>query len=113
MTKACVVTQALSLKQLQLLDAVLLVELINAAAGVNQLLLTGVEGVALGADFNGDVLLGGAGLYNGTACALDSGGLVIGVDSCLHVYYSSSCAALIVPKGIVTRRKANCITAKA
>ena len=51
----------------RLLDAVLPVELIHAAAGVNQLLLAGVEGVALGADFNGDVLLDGAGLDNGAA----------------------------------------------
>ena len=55
----------------KLLDAVLLVELINTAAGVDQLLLAGVEGVALGADFNGDVLLGGAGLDDGTASTLD------------------------------------------
>ena len=95
MTKACVVTQALSLK---LLDAVLLVELINAAAGVNQLLLAGVEGVALGADFYGDVLLGGAGLDDGAASAFNSSGLVIGVNSCLHLNNSSSCAALIVPE---------------
>ena len=84
MTKACVVTQALSLKQLQLLDAVLLVELVNTAAGVDQLLLAGVEGVALGADFHGDVLLGGAGLDDSAASALDGGLLVIGMDSFLH-----------------------------
>ena len=69
---------------MRLLDAVLLVELVNAAAGVNQLLLAGVEGVALGADFHGDVLLGGAGLDDGAASALDGGLLVIGMDSFLH-----------------------------
>ena len=66
------------------LDAVLLVELINAAAGVDQLLLAGVEGVALGADLNGDVLLGGAGLDDVAAGASDGGLLVIGMDSFLH-----------------------------
>ena len=69
---------------MRLLDAVLLVELVNAAAGVDQLLLAGVEGVALGADFHGDVLLGGAGLDDSAASALDGGLLVIGMDSFLH-----------------------------
>ena len=71
----------------KLLDAVLLVELINAAAGVDQLLLAGVEGVALGADLNGDILLGGAGLDHGAASAPDGGLLVIGMDSFLHGSY--------------------------
>ena len=71
----------------KLLDAVLLVELINAAAGVDQLLLAGVEGVALGADLNGDVLLGGAGLDHGAASAPDGGLLVIGMDSFLRGSY--------------------------
>ena len=66
------------------LDAVLLVELINTAAGVDQLLLAGVEGVALGADLNGDVGLGGAGLDDGAASALDGGLLVFRMDSFLH-----------------------------
>ena len=83
---------------LSLLNAVLPVELINAAAGVDQLLLAGVEGVALGADLNRDVLLGGAGLYDGAAGASDGGLLIIGMDSFLHWYNSSSYAVLIVPK---------------
>ena len=67
-----------------LLNAVLSVELVNAAAGVNQLLLTGVERVALGADFNGYIGLGGASLNDGAASALDSGLLIIRMDSFLH-----------------------------
>ena len=67
-----------------LLEAVLPVEFINAAAGVDQLLLAGVERVALGANFNGDVLLGGAGLDHIAAGAADRGGFIIGMDSCLH-----------------------------
>ena len=67
-----------------LLEAVLLVELVHAAAGVDQLLLAGEEGVALGADLNGDVLLGGAGLDHGAAGAADGRRLVVGVDSSLH-----------------------------
>ena len=82
----------------KLLEAVLLVELINTAAGVDQLLLAGVEGVALGADFNSDVGLGGAGLDDGAASAADGGGLVIRMDSCLHgTLLLESYAALIVP----------------
>ncbi len=85
--------------QCLLLDAVLLVELVNTTAGVDQLLLAGVERVALRADFNGDVGLGGAGLYNGTASALDGGLLIIRMDSFLHGQYSSSDkAVMIVPQ---------------
>ena len=68
----------------KLLDAVLLVELVNAAAGVDQLLLAGVEGMALRADFDRDVFLGGAGLDNGAAGAADGGLLVLRMDSFLH-----------------------------
>ena len=75
-------TQALSF--VSLLDAVLLVELINTAAGVDQLLLAGVEGVAVGADLNGDILLGGAGLDDGAASAANRGLLVLGMNSFLH-----------------------------
>ena len=75
---------------LKLLDAVLLVELINTTAGINELLLAGVEGVALGADFNGDALTGGTGLDGCTACALDNGGLVIRMDACFHCFSPQS-----------------------
>ena len=72
---------------LKLLNAVLLVELINTTAGINELLLAGVEGMALGADFNGDALTGRTGLDGCAACALDNGGLVIRMDSFLHGTY--------------------------
>ena len=70
--------------KINLLDTVLAVELINAAAGVNELLLAGVEGMALGADLNADAGAGGAGLDSGAAGALDNGGLIVRMDSCLH-----------------------------
>ena len=54
MTKACVNTQALSFKQL--LNTVLLVELVNTAARLAALLLTGIERMALGADLHVDAL---------------------------------------------------------
>ena len=65
-------------------QAVLLVEFIHTAAGVDELLLAGVERMALGADFNGDVLLGAAGLDHGAARAANGRGLIIRVNSGLH-----------------------------
>ena len=70
-----------------LLDAVLLVELVNTAAGVDQLLLAGVERVALGADFNGDVLTGRAGLDDVAAGAADGGVKILGMYAFLHVFH--------------------------
>ena len=68
-----------------LLQAELSVEAFNTSASVNQLLLTGIEGVALGADFNSDILFGRPGLKHGTTSAADCGLLIIGMDSILHV----------------------------
>ena len=90
------------------LQTVLLVELVNAAAGVNELLLAGVEGVALGADFNDDVLLGAAGFDDLAASAADGGLLIVGVDSRLHSNFSCQLSCFeYVPKHMVTKRKAN------
>ena len=88
----------------KLLDAVLLVELINTAAGIDELLLAGVEGVALGADLNGDAGAGGAGLDGGAAGALYNGGLVVGMDTFLHVQFSRY-KAILSMHCMVTRRK--------
>ena len=66
------------------LQTVLLVELINAAAGIDELLLAGIERVALGADLNGDVLLGGSGLDDFAAGAANGGALIVGMDAFLH-----------------------------
>ena len=67
-----------------LLQAKTLVEPINTSTGVNQLLLAGIERVALGADFNTNILLGRAGGKNITASAADRGLFVIGMDTFLH-----------------------------
>ena len=67
-----------------LLQAKTLVEAIDTSTGVNQLLLAGIERVALGADFNTDVLLGGAGGKGVTTSAADGGLLVVGMDTFLH-----------------------------
>ena len=52
---------------LKLFDAVTLLELINTSAAVNELLTTGVEGVALGADFDPELALYGTALEGLTA----------------------------------------------
>ena len=69
---------------LLLLQAETLVEAINTSTGVNQLLLAGIERVALGADLDTDLLLGGAGGKDVTAVATDRGLFVLGMDTFLH-----------------------------
>ena len=67
-----------------LLQAKALVEPVNPSTSVNQLLLAGIEGVALGADFNTNVLLGGASRKDVTTRAADRGLFILGVDTFLH-----------------------------
>ena len=61
-----------------------LLELINATAGINELLLTRKERMAFGANFNTDAVLNGAGHEFLAASALYSDFLVFGMDSCFH-----------------------------
>ena len=70
-----------------LLQAESLVETINTSTGVNQLLLAGIERVALGADFNADVLLSGAGRKDVATGTTDRCLFVIGMDTVLHVVH--------------------------
>src|SRR6187397_815926 len=73
-------------RSLGLAGAVALVEALDTATGINQLLLAGVEGVALVAKL--DVLLarlGGAGGERVAARALDGHFVVLGMDVGLHV----------------------------
>ena len=67
-----------------LLQAKTLVEAIDTTTGVNQLLLAGIERVALGADLDTDLLLGGASGKDVTAVATDRGLFVVGMDTFLH-----------------------------
>ena len=67
-----------------LLQAKTLVEAINTSTSVNQLLLAGIERVALRADFNTDVLFGGAGSENIAAGTTDRRLFVLGMDTFLH-----------------------------
>ena len=70
-----------------LLQTESLIETINTSTGVNQLLSAGIERVALGADFNLDVLLGRTGCKDVTASATNGCLFVIGMDTFLHVVH--------------------------
>ena len=64
-----------------------LLELVNTTAGINKLLLTGEEGMALGANFNSHLAaLGGTGNDGFAASALDDTLYVIGMDSAFHFF---------------------------
>ena len=78
-----------------------LLEAINTSAGVYQLLLTREEGVALGANVNDDVLLGGAGLNDIAAGTADRGLLVVGMDALFHVVSPLSTVSRIKPLTVV------------
>ena len=65
-------------------QAELLVEAADTSAGIHHLLLTGVEGVTLGADFHLDVLPGRASLDHVAAGARNGGLLILGMDAFLH-----------------------------
>ena len=62
-----------------------LLELVQTAACIDELLLTGEEGVALGANFNSHfAALGGTGSNSFAASALNDTLYVIGMDSAFH-----------------------------
>ena len=67
----------------KLLQTELLVEAADTSAGVHHLLLAGVEGVTLGADFHLDVLLGRASLDHVAAGTRNGGLLIVGMDAFL------------------------------
>ena len=72
---------------IQLLQVEALVETVNTSTGVNQLLLAGIERVALGADLHADVLLGGTGSKGVATGAADGGLFVVGMDAFSHVVH--------------------------
>ena len=61
-----------------------LVETINAAAGIHQLLLAGKERMALGADFDADLGDSGDGLQRVTAGAANYSRAILGMDAFFH-----------------------------
>jgi hypothetical protein len=65
-----------------------LLELVNASACVNELLLTGEERMALGADINSHLAaVGGLGYNSLTACTSDGASLILRMDSLFHCFY--------------------------
>ena len=65
-----------------------LLELVNASACVNELLLTGEERMALGADINSHLAAIGRLGYNSlAACTLNGAGLILRMDSVFHCFY--------------------------
>jgi hypothetical protein len=67
-----------------------LLELVHTTADVDKLLLAGVEGVALGANFNTHLAtLGRARNYGLTAGTLNGALNVLGMDSVLHNSFTS------------------------
>ena len=61
-----------------------LLEAVNASAGIDQLLLAGVEGMALGANFDLQFTLHGTSLKRLTAHATDDGLAIFGMDLFFH-----------------------------
>ena len=74
-------------------------EAFNSTGRVNELLLAGEKGMALGANFNPDILFGGSCLDDTPACAFDGCLSVFWMDTCFHclikppafTFYSLNC----------------------
>ena len=69
-----------------LFDIETLLKAIHASAAVHQLLLAGVEGVALGANFDLQLALDGAGFERLTAHATDGRLAIFGMDLLFHAF---------------------------
>ena len=82
---------------LQLLTAETLVEALNTSAGVDQLLLTSVERMALGANFDVDLGLGGTSLDDVAASAGDGAVNVVRMDTLFHSFHLISGSDLLGP----------------
>ena len=70
-----------------LLNTKSLVETVNTSTSIDQLLLAGIERVALGADFNTDVLLGGTSRKDVATGTADGSLFVVGMDAFSHVVH--------------------------
>ena len=71
-----------------LAEIVALLKSVNASAAVNQLLTAGIEGMALGADFNLELALNGTALEGLTACAANDAFAVGRMDVLFHFSFS-------------------------
>ena len=66
-----------------------LLELVDTTACIDKLLLAGEERMALRANFNAKITLGGSGLYDFAACTSDRAFLVFGMETLLHIFRTS------------------------
>ena len=71
-------------------------ETINTTASINQLLLAGIEGMALGADIHFHFFLCGTRLKSFTAYAANHTLAVLGMDVFLHCCFTSFAYAMAV-----------------
>ena len=71
-----------------------LLELVKTSAGINELLLAGIERMALAADFDLHIALRGTSLYLGAASALDNALFIFGMNSFLHFFSPLLCLFL-------------------
>jgi hypothetical protein len=84
---------------------VLAAETLDAAGGVNQLLLAGEERMTGGANFHVDVaLVGGTGEKRIAAGAMDAHFLVSGMDGCFHKTPKQLTRMLILPDTAASRQ---------
>ena len=97
--------------QILQLHAVALLETIDASAAVNQLLLSGVEGMALGADIHAQLLLGGTGLEGLAANAADDSLAVIRMDLFFHGFHLFVTGLSALRRNRHPRGHAKCIIA--
>jgi hypothetical protein len=72
---------------MQLLAAETLIEALNTSAGIDELLLAGIERVALGANFDVDLRLGAARLDHVAAGTGNGAVNVIRVDTLFHSFH--------------------------
>ena len=100
-TKKEKAVQSYALRLLFHIEALL--EAINTSASVNQLLLAGIERMALGADINLHLFLRGTGLECFTAYAANDAFAVLGMDVFLHCCFTSFAYAMALnAKSIIT-----------
>lgn len=67
-----------------LLNTVFLLELIDTTTGINKLLLTSEEWVAIGANLNAEIRLDRTRFKGVTACACNRRNVIIRMNVCLH-----------------------------
>ena len=79
---------------MNLLHAETLLEAINTSASVNELLLAGIERMALGTDINLHLFLGRTGFECFTAYAANDAFAVLGMDLFLHCCFTSFAYAM-------------------